>query len=261
MSTSVEESANETAAGVEITPTNKGADSKATDAFNTVEAALSVHDYSAQSVTPTSDEHVPPAISPDVTPESGEIPLDHFIVSAIDQEKRIDRLPDNSLARDLETQGFSQTRLAQLFALWDNDALAFLKSYAERCEIVYAIWQETAKPGCHGGFSAALRRIKLAASTAHDMVARHKVKIGEMEDPDGPDSRNEEEKEEEGSDESKSESGGTRNRHHRSGRRRRSQSRLPGLTIGFTGSIERTSAVACYLPAHRRRSSDRPAGC
>src|SRR5277367_3498865 len=30
-------------------------------------------------------------------------------------------------------------------------------------------------------------------------------------------------------------------------------SQLPGLLIGFVSSVERTAAVADYLPAHRRR--------
>jgi hypothetical protein len=40
-------------------------------------------------------------------------------------------------------------------------------------------------------FSATLRRIQLADSTAYDMIARHRVRIGEMRDPDTPDPRDE----------------------------------------------------------------------
>jgi hypothetical protein len=58
MSTCVEEAANETAVGVEITPTNKGAHFKATDATDTVEAFLRVQDSSARTVTTISDEQV-----------------------------------------------------------------------------------------------------------------------------------------------------------------------------------------------------------
>jgi hypothetical protein len=39
-----------------------------------------------------------------------------------------------------------------------------------------------------------------------------------------------------------------------------SQSRLPGMMIGFIGSIKRTAAVAYYLPAHRRRCPLQPSG-
>ena len=246
MSTCVEEAANETAVGVEIAPTNKGADIKETDGVNTVEAALKVNDYSAQSVTPASDEHVSTLITPGVVLDSGEIPPDHFIVSAIDQEKRIDRLPDNSSADYPEDKEFSESRLENLFLKWDDGIESFRVDWEGRCEIAYGIWQETAKPGCKGGFRVALRRLKLPASTAYDMVNRHKVKIGEKEDPDATDSRDEEEKEEEGSDESKSESGGTRNRHHRSGRRRRSQS-SPTVAIALSGKIaEAVTAIQTY---------------
>src|ERR1035437_5888398 len=39
-----------------------------------------------------------------------------------------------------------------------------------------------------------------------------------------------------------------------------SQSRLPGLTIGFTGSVEWTPALTRHLPAHCRRRPLQPVG-
>jgi len=91
----------------------------------------------------------------------------------------------------MENEQFSQTRLEELINKWNDGAEFFWKTYEERCEIVYDIWKETAKSGCQGGFSAALRRMRLAASTAWDMVVRHQIKIGERKDPDIIDPRDE----------------------------------------------------------------------
>ena len=113
--------------------------------------------------------------------------------AAINQEQRITRKPDDSFAEYIKDKQFSQTRLDQLFARWDNGAEAFWISYQERCEIVYEIQKETAKPGCKGEFSNALRRIHLSDSTAYDMIKRHRIRIGEIPDPDAPDPREEEE--------------------------------------------------------------------
>jgi hypothetical protein len=49
---------------------------------------------------------------------------------------------------------YSNERLEELIGRWNNGAL---ESYEERCELVYEIHKETSKPGCSGGFSAALR--------------------------------------------------------------------------------------------------------
>jgi hypothetical protein len=108
-------------------------------------------------------------------------------------EQRIIRKPGDSAAEYIKDKQFSQTRLDQLFARWDNGAEAFWISYQERCEIVYEIQKETAKPGCKGEFSNALRRIHLSDSTAYDMIKRHRIRIGEIPDPDAPDPREEEE--------------------------------------------------------------------
>jgi hypothetical protein len=89
------------------------------------------------------------------------------------------------------TEQFNQERLDALFDRWDDKVDLFFKNYEERCEIVYEVWKETVKPGCKGGFSAALRRMRLPASTAWDMVVRHQIKIGERKDPDIVDPRDE----------------------------------------------------------------------
>jgi hypothetical protein len=93
---------------------------------------------------------------------------------------------------------FDNARLEQLISQWLEGAESCWTSYKERCELVYAIWKETAKPGCKGGFSAALARMGLPDSTAYDMIFRHQIRIGEREDPAASDPRNEEEEEEEG---------------------------------------------------------------
>jgi hypothetical protein len=130
------------------------------------------------------------AESPRVEP--GAETLDPVVTeAAIDQEKRIIRKPDDSVAEPAREKEFSQTRLDQLFARWDTGAEAFWISYGERCEIIYEIQLETARPGCKGGFSIALRRIHLSDSTAYDMIKRHRIRLGEIPDPDAPDPRDE----------------------------------------------------------------------
>jgi hypothetical protein len=162
--------------GEDVTLVHAASDDSATDNYDSVPMISS---EPASSKDSPSGEAAPPGPdSDDEMPDNNEPSATETALPLMEQENGIHRLPDNSSAPAMETQGFSQTRLDRLFALWDNNALTFLKSYAERCEIVYQIWQETAKPGCNGGFSAALRRIKLADSTAYDMVARHKVKSG-----------------------------------------------------------------------------------
>ena len=95
---------------------------------------------------------------------------------------------------------FDNARLEQLIRQWLDGAESFWTSYKERCELVYAIWKETAKPGCKGGFSAALARMGLPDSTAYDMIFRYQIRIGEREGPAASDPRNEEEEEEEETD-------------------------------------------------------------
>lgn len=109
--------------------------------------------------------------------------------TAFDQEQRIIRKPGDSVAEATKEKQFSQNRLDQLFDRWDSGAEAFWTSYQERCEIVYEIQKETAKPGCKGAFSAALRRIRLSDSTAYDMIKRHRIRIGEIPDPNALDPR------------------------------------------------------------------------
>lgn len=92
---------------------------------------------------------------------------------------------------------FDNARLEELISEWLEGAESFWTSYKERCELVYVIWKETAKPGCKGGFSAALARMGLPDSTAYDMIFRHQIRIGEREDPAASDPRNQEEEEEE----------------------------------------------------------------
>ena len=124
--------------------------------------------------------------------ESGFEALDPVATKiAFDQEQRITRKPGDSVAESTKEKQFSQNRLDQLFERWDNGAEAFWTSYQERCEIVYEIQKETAKPGCKGKFSNALRRIRLSDSTAYDMIKRHRIRIGEIPDPDMPDLRDE----------------------------------------------------------------------
>jgi hypothetical protein len=132
------------------------------------------------------------------TADSDELPLDNSILSVIDQAQRIDRFPGNSVVDYVRDKEFSQTWLDQLYARWNDGVEAFFVGLGGRCELVYEIHKETVKPGCNGGFSAALRRIKLAASTAYDMIARHKIRIGEMEDPDAYDTRDDEDEGEKG---------------------------------------------------------------
>ena len=83
----------------------------------------------------------------DLTPNSDDLPLASSILPAIGQERRITRKPGASVAESTKAKLFSQSRLDQLFARWDNGAEAFWASYQERCEIVYEIQKETAKPG------------------------------------------------------------------------------------------------------------------
>jgi hypothetical protein len=124
--------------------------------------------------------------------EPGGETLDPVVTeAAIDQNQGITRKPDDSVAEPPREEEFSQTRLDQLLARWDNGAEAFWISYGERCEIIYEIQLETARPGCKGGFSTALRRIHLSDSTAYDMIKRHRIRLGEIPDPDSPDSRDE----------------------------------------------------------------------
>ena len=91
---------------------------------------------------------------------------------------------------------FDNARLEELISQWLDGAESFWTSYKERCELVYAIWKETAKPGCKGGFSAALARMGLPDSTAYDMIFRHQIRIGERENPAASDPRDEEEEKE-----------------------------------------------------------------
>jgi hypothetical protein len=127
----------------------------------------------------------------DLTLKSDDLPLDSSILFVPDQEQRIARKPGDSVAIAANEEPLSHNRLDQLFARWDNGADAFWTSYQERCEIVYEIQKETAKPGCKGSFSAALRRIRLSDSTAYDMIKRHRIRIGEIPDPNVLDSKDE----------------------------------------------------------------------
>jgi hypothetical protein len=105
----------------------------------------------------------------------------------------IDRNPDNSEVAEIESEQYSEERIGQLINKWNDGAATFWASYDERCLIVYQLHQECAKPGCRGGFSAVLRRIKLPSSTAFDMVSRYRIQLGLAEDPDALDSRDEDE--------------------------------------------------------------------
>ena len=140
-------------------------------------------DQVVHNVTASDDE------TADVTPDSDDLPLPRSILPAIDQKKRITRKSGDSVAISMQEKRFSQARLDQLCDRWDNGAEVFWASYQERCEIVYEIQKETAKPGSNGEFSAALRRIGLANSTAYDMIKRHRIRLGEIPDLDAPDSR------------------------------------------------------------------------
>src|SRR5665213_1701113 len=100
-----------------------------------------------------------------------------------------------------------------------------------------------------GDESGGLGAIHEEGAPEADMIARHEVNIGEMEDPDPTDSRDEEEQEE-GSEESKSEGGGTRNRHNRSARSRRSHS-SPRVSIALSGPIaEAVTAIQTHYEQH-----------
>jgi hypothetical protein len=100
-------------------------------------------------------------------------------------------------AVNMSDKQFSPERLEQLIKKWLDGVEPFWRNYQERCELVYAIWKETAKPGCKGGFSAVLARMGLPDSTAYDMIFRHQIKIGERPDPAAPDPRDEEDEESE----------------------------------------------------------------
>lgn len=93
----------------------------------------------------------------------------------------------------MDDREFSEERLERLIKMLEPAADADSARYRKRCEIVYEILRETAKPGCMGALKVALHRIGIAESTAWDMRMRHRVQIGETPDPDAPDSRDEEE--------------------------------------------------------------------
>jgi hypothetical protein len=132
----------------------------------------------------------------DVAPDSDELPPDSYILSTIEQANGITRLPGNSVAEYVKDKQFSQTRVDQLVDKYKIGLDHHIMDYQWRCEVVYELHKETAKSGCKGLFSATLRRIQLADSTAYDMIERHKIRIGEMKDPDAADPRDEEEGEE-----------------------------------------------------------------
>jgi hypothetical protein len=143
----------------------------------------------------------------------------------------------------MSDEEFSE-RLRELIKWWETAVHEFWKSYEERCALIYEIHKETSKPGCQGKFSAVLRRIKLPASTAFDMITRHKIKIGEMVDPDAHDSRDDEEEgaeqdEESGDeeDEEKSEVGDTRKESRRNARPRRPRGPSSKVTLALSGTI------------------------
>lgn len=182
---------------------------RATDALEyEVATAPNAQDDSAHTFTPESDELASDGNNPssgatssdeecDAAPESDENPLDSSILSAIDQANGIDRNPGNSVIDYFMDKKFHQAWLDRLYARWDDGKKAYFVNFLGRCEIVYLVHKETVKPGCKGGFSAALHRLDLAASTAYDMIARHRVRIGEIPDPDAYDSRDDEEEENE----------------------------------------------------------------
>ena len=140
---------------------------------------------------PTHGEAASGKKTADLMLDSNDRPLANSIPAAFDQEQQITRKPGDSVAEAIKENQFSQSRLDQLFDRWEIGAEAFWTSYQERCEIVYEIQKETAKPGCKGAFSAALRRIHLSDSTAYDMIKRHRIRIGEIPDPDALDARDE----------------------------------------------------------------------
>ena len=136
---------------------------------------------------PTHGEAASGKRTANLMPCSNDRPLANSLPAAFDKDQRITRKPGDSVAGDTREEQLSHSRLDQLFARWDKGAEAFWASYQERCEIVYEIQKETAKPGCKGSFSAALRRIRLSDSTAYDMIKRHRIRIGEIPDSDTTD--------------------------------------------------------------------------
>ena len=103
----------------------------------------------------------------------------------------------------MNDQKFNEERFEHIVKMWNPGAEPYLADYEKRCPIVYELLKEAAKPGCKGGISAAVHRIGIAESTAWDMRMRHRVKIGEIPDPDAPDPRDEEEGQPQGEVESK----------------------------------------------------------
>ncbi|MGA7243687.1 MAG: hypothetical protein WBX19_10910 [Terracidiphilus sp.] len=162
--------------------------------------------------------------------ENEELSATEAALVVIDQANAIDRIPVNSVIEQIQIEEFSQARLDQLYARWDDGAEAFRMSLDARCEIVYDIHKETAKPGCTGGFSAALRRINLPSTTAYDWITRHKIRIGEMDDPDAYDPRDDE-------DEGGEEKAETTKSTSKRGGGRRPTGRAKTAVITLSGSI------------------------
>jgi hypothetical protein len=183
------------------------------------------------------------AIAADVSdkgPETGEPSQTEAVLAVIEHANSIDRIPDNSIIENIEQEKFSQTRLDQLYARWDDGQEGFFATLEVRSELVYEIHKETAKPGCTGGFSAARRRLELAASTAYDMIQRHKIRIGEMEDPDAPDSRDDEEEQEEQKEgeETKPKVGGAKMKNRRAAPPRQ-RGASPRVSLSLSGPIRK----------------------
>ncbi|MCU1312001.1 MAG: hypothetical protein JWO20_3126 [Candidatus Angelobacter sp.] len=73
---------------------------------------------------------------------------------------------------------------------WNNGVGVFWPAYEERCRIIYEVWKETSKPGRSGQFTSALRQLKfLPRPTAYHMLRHHRIQMGELDDWDAEDPR------------------------------------------------------------------------
>ncbi len=163
----------------------------------TAESAEHASEEPAPSHNSSSGEEAAPSLDTlNMTPSNHEPSPTETALAVIEQANGTYRIPYDSVVAEGVTKGaqwFSEATPELLYALWENGAQAFLMSYRGRCEIVYWLHKKTAKPGCHGGFHDALRRIGLKKTTGYDMVRNHAISIGEAKDEDDSDPRDEEE--------------------------------------------------------------------
>jgi hypothetical protein len=189
----------------------------------------------------------------DVAPDSDRLQLYSSILSTIDQANGITRLPGNSVDEYIKDKPFSLTRVDQLVNAYKVGLDHHLLNYQWRCELVFEIHRETAKSGCKGMFSATLRRIQLADSTAYDMITRHRVRIGEIPDPDAYDSRDDVEEEEEAEkgsseeeqDENEKESTESSSANYRGAKSRKARPKAAVITLSGT-IAEAVTAIQNY---------------